>query len=320
MPKLTYYEVLGVKRSASFATIDVAYRSIIDSNHPNKTCFLGPFARAQAEKLCRDASEAWNTLSDFKKRSEYDRTIPGLGNEPTETEFGNSNWNSEEPMDIEDPQYRYMNSSSGTEVQVVICNWRLAFNISPRFRFLNNLSELSKREKDAKLVSFEIGLERDPLSKEYRDPSLIELAIKVTHIPKGLQVASIKSLFKETNANTASATPCCTLILTVISEPCPSPRFAKSPWSYSFNFDYNERIRANSRGTHLIFTRNEPPQQLKQDHDLCDSLELDLSRDKDVNANAFLDMKAERCLKLTQMGVTMWRLAAVGFKKAKWSQ
>ena len=319
MPKLTYYEVLGVKRSASFATIDAAYRSIIDSNHPNRTRLLGPFSRVQAEKQCRGASEAWNTLSDFKKRSEYDRTIPGLGNEPTEAEFGNSNWNPEEPMDIEEPQYRYMISSSGTEIQVAICNWHLALNISPRFCFLNDLTELSKREKDAKLVSFEIRLERDPLSKEYRDPSLIELAIKITHIPNRLQVASIKSLFKETNANTASEASRCALILTIISEPCPSLRLVKSPWTYSFNFDYNERIRANSRATHLIFTRNEP-QQLTEDHALRDSLELDLSLDKDVNINAFLDMKAERYLKLTQMGVTMWRLAAVGFKKLKWSQ
>ena len=68
MAKRDYYEVLGVSKGASQDEIKKAYRKIALANHPD----THPNDKA-AEERFKEASEAYEILSDPKKRSNYDQ-------------------------------------------------------------------------------------------------------------------------------------------------------------------------------------------------------------------------------------------------------
>lgn len=63
-----YYEILGVSRDATPNDIKRAYRKLAHRHHPDKN----PGDRA-AEERFKQASEAYETLSDPNKRRDYDR-------------------------------------------------------------------------------------------------------------------------------------------------------------------------------------------------------------------------------------------------------
>lgn len=64
-----YYSILGVTPDSTFAEIKSAYRSLARKYHPD----LNP----QGAQMFKDVSEAYETLSDAKKRLQYD-TINGF--------------------------------------------------------------------------------------------------------------------------------------------------------------------------------------------------------------------------------------------------
>ena len=66
MPR-DYYEVLGVGKDASAADIKKAYRSLAMKYHPDRN------SGAEAEEKFKEASEAYEVLSDDGKRQVYDR-------------------------------------------------------------------------------------------------------------------------------------------------------------------------------------------------------------------------------------------------------
>ncbi len=66
--KRDYYEVLGVPKDADAAALKKAYREIAKKNHPD----VKPGDK-QAEKIFKEASEAYAVLSDPEKRKQYDQ-------------------------------------------------------------------------------------------------------------------------------------------------------------------------------------------------------------------------------------------------------
>ena len=68
MAKRDYYEVLGVSKTATLEEIKKAYRKLAIANHPDRN--QGDSA---AEERFKEATEAYDILSDEKKRGMYDQ-------------------------------------------------------------------------------------------------------------------------------------------------------------------------------------------------------------------------------------------------------
>lgn len=68
MAKRDYYEVLGVSRDVSAADLKKAYRRVAMKHHPDRNP-----GDKEAENKFKEASEAYEVLSDAQKRSAYDQ-------------------------------------------------------------------------------------------------------------------------------------------------------------------------------------------------------------------------------------------------------
>src|SRR5687768_4066267 len=68
MAKRDYYEILGVKKTATEAEIKRAYRALAIKHHPDKNP-----GDAHAEEKFKECAEAYAVLSDSQKRAQYDR-------------------------------------------------------------------------------------------------------------------------------------------------------------------------------------------------------------------------------------------------------
>jgi molecular chaperone DnaJ len=68
MAEKDYYEILGVKKTATDAELKKAYRDLAKKFHPDKNK-----GNKEAESRFKEISEAYAVLSDTEKRSQYDR-------------------------------------------------------------------------------------------------------------------------------------------------------------------------------------------------------------------------------------------------------
>ncbi len=86
MAKRDYYDILGVKKSASDEEIKKAYRKLARKHHPD----VNP-GDSGAEQKFKEASEAYAVLSDKEKRAKYDQVGAdafSFGGEPGAGPFG----------------------------------------------------------------------------------------------------------------------------------------------------------------------------------------------------------------------------------------
>src|SRR5713226_6231097 len=68
MAEKDYYEILGVKKTATEDEIKKAYRNLAKKYHPDKNK-----GNKEAENKFKEVSEAYAVLSDKEKREQYDR-------------------------------------------------------------------------------------------------------------------------------------------------------------------------------------------------------------------------------------------------------
>src|SRR5437870_2064795 len=68
MAEKDYYEILGVKKTATEEEIKKAYRNLAKKHHPDKNK-----GNKEAENKFKEISEAYAVLSDKEKREQYDR-------------------------------------------------------------------------------------------------------------------------------------------------------------------------------------------------------------------------------------------------------
>ena len=68
MAKRDYYEVLGLQKGASEDEIKKAYRKMALKYHPDRNP-----GDKEAEEKFKEAAEAYDVLSDPKKRQQYDQ-------------------------------------------------------------------------------------------------------------------------------------------------------------------------------------------------------------------------------------------------------
>ena len=66
--KRDYYEVLGVDRTADAAALKKAYRKLAKKYHPDTNA-----GNKEAEQKFKEATEAYEVLSDPQKRARYDQ-------------------------------------------------------------------------------------------------------------------------------------------------------------------------------------------------------------------------------------------------------
>src|SRR3990172_6820343 len=82
MSKRDYYEILGLDRNATEAEIKKAYRRLAMKHHPDRNP-----DNKESEEQFKEAKEAYDILSDAKKRSAYDQfgdagVDPGMSSGP----------------------------------------------------------------------------------------------------------------------------------------------------------------------------------------------------------------------------------------------
>ncbi len=70
----TYYDVLGVAKTAGHDAIKRAYRKVALATHPDRK----PGDKA-AEARFKVAAKAWETLGDTQKRAQYDQSLSQAG-------------------------------------------------------------------------------------------------------------------------------------------------------------------------------------------------------------------------------------------------
>ena len=69
MAEINYYDILGVAKGVSEGEIKKAYRKLAMKWHPDKN----PDMAAEASKKFQDIGEAYDVLSDLKKRAIFDQ-------------------------------------------------------------------------------------------------------------------------------------------------------------------------------------------------------------------------------------------------------
>jgi curved DNA-binding protein CbpA len=78
---ITHYEVLGVKANATSKEIRKARKKLAVCLHPDKNIGINEMVQGLVQERFLEVQEAYETLSDDARRSEYDAALAALRSE-----------------------------------------------------------------------------------------------------------------------------------------------------------------------------------------------------------------------------------------------
>ncbi|MDD5770442.1 MAG: DnaJ domain-containing protein [Candidatus Gracilibacteria bacterium] len=100
-----FYDILGISKTATNDEIKKAYRKLAMQYHPDRNK-----SNKEAENKFKEINQAYETLSDDKKRKNYDM-------------FGNQDFSSGNPFSREGGNYSYDYSNSGIDLEDLFGNF-----------------------------------------------------------------------------------------------------------------------------------------------------------------------------------------------------
>ncbi|CAE7193874.1 hypothetical protein P3342_009523 [Pyrenophora teres f. teres] len=341
MSYASHYDNLKMSHSASSSGIDAAHRLVLSDNHPDKVRQLGPFARILAERRVRSAIAALEVLSNPTRRRHYDKELdyksekqdswrrryagftpqkptatpkgmdgsPDPSSEDRHTDEGNRDVDDEAndpnclPEDLE-AAYRYGSTPVATDVDVAIRGWRIRMRISSKFRFLDDLTDLTDPIDGSQEVSFEIGLQRAREVRSNPQDVITELILDIEDNPSNQRIG-LQTILRESTPSS------CSLVVNIVANHG-VPQ--KMPWNFGLDFEMNHLVKGSlKRCTCIRFSVDEPAEQLQTGQGLNTS-ECVLRWDKALKANKFHNLGAARVGICGYGDVEMWRLSAVGYR------
>lgn len=163
-----YYKILGVAPNASAADIKKAYREKVRQYHPDSLVGLNDDERKKFRESFDNVTEAYNTLSDSKKKEQYDSNR----NRSTEKTSNKTNNTSSRRKDIF--EFFYQNANS-------IFNQQNPFNSNINFSKENSTSKKQDDNFD-EIIAIEKEIKEqkaylENLYAEYRKVDLERYAI-----------------------------------------------------------------------------------------------------------------------------------------------
>lgn len=99
----------------------------------------------------------------------------------TDTEESTTGWAIERPS-YKEAAYRNMQTGIDTRVGIFISKWRIMLNVSSKFKFMNDVSEISDPH-NYKSVSFRIDLSYDTESSDKLTATINKVTIHTENLP-----------------------------------------------------------------------------------------------------------------------------------------
>lgn len=78
--EMNYYEILNLKKDASFQEIKKAYHLGISTHGKNSMVIYGLLSEKERQLMVKKMKEAYQTLVDPKRRKAYDSKLPNKNN------------------------------------------------------------------------------------------------------------------------------------------------------------------------------------------------------------------------------------------------
>jgi len=188
MQQKDYYKTLGVSEQASEDEIKKAYREFAKKYHPDRN----PGDKSAEEKF-KSASEAYDVLSDKKKRQQYD-TMRKVGFNPNSggNPFGGNPFggggNTGINIDYEDFMRRYGNATQRNRFEKE--SGKNSKKKSDGFSFDDILGNLfgSDKKKSEQIANDEPQPTDDPFFKRKGNDAYVELTLNIAQVILGSKV------------------------------------------------------------------------------------------------------------------------------------
>lgn len=192
---MNYYEMLGLKSTATDEEIKKVYRKLAMKFHPDRN-----FGNKKAEEDFKNVGEAYNTLSDNKKRRDYDQQQMFTGNSTSKEgyrksdsenmdEFARSFFTQDSFNDFE--SFFKPRSKPKPDKKIIEINlgfWESIFGVSKNFEIILHRNNNKEKEKKIIKIDFPPGTE---------DQTVFSLSVETIEFLIHVTVAKDDKFFRD---------------------------------------------------------------------------------------------------------------------------